>query len=387
MRIVFVAPFGLGQKSTIWARTLPLAQELTAQEHTVAILIPPWDTPGHAAQQWWEGDVRLVNVALRGGLPLILRRLLHEINEFKPDIVHIVKPIAHAGLVQWWLWQRRQFSSSSHPRIFLDVDDWEQAWLSVNTYPWPVARFLRGQEAWGIRHADAITAASRWLTARAHAYTPQTPVLYLPNGVTAPDPPPPSSVRRTANHDQQTVLFFSRFVEVEPDWLAAFWRALRTCKPRVRLCIAGNALQPGRKAQFQRALVRADAMSGVEMAGFVEPDQLSRMYARADCAIFPSQDTPLHAAKCSVRLATTLLHGVPVVASAVGQQAVYGAQGAAVLIPPDAAPAEFAAAVAAVLDQPHWRAQLGRQARAHLLDRFNWQRLGSELAQFYADNL
>ena len=34
-RIAFVAPFGLGQKTTVWARTLPLARYLAAQGHTV----------------------------------------------------------------------------------------------------------------------------------------------------------------------------------------------------------------------------------------------------------------------------------------------------------------------------------------------------------------
>ncbi len=49
--------------------------------------------------------------------------------------------------------------------------------------------FLDWQEEWGIRHADGITAASRWLVERAKAYAPETPILYLPNGVTLPAEP------------------------------------------------------------------------------------------------------------------------------------------------------------------------------------------------------
>ena len=77
-------------------------------------------------------------------------------------------------------------ASGRTPAILLDIDDWEQAWGPINGYPATTARFLAWQEEWGIRHADGITAASRWLVERAKAYTPETPVLYLPNGVTLP---------------------------------------------------------------------------------------------------------------------------------------------------------------------------------------------------------
>jgi hypothetical protein len=65
---------------------------------------------------------------------------------------------------------------------------------------------------------------------------------------------------------------------------------------------------------------------------------LPSLYPHIGCAIFPAQPTVLQQAKCSVRLATTLLSGVPVVASAVGEQAAYGAEGAANLVPAGALP-------------------------------------------------
>ncbi len=122
MRIVFVAPFGLGQKTTVWARTLPLARHLAGRGCQVTLLIPPWDTPSDAGRVWDDGGVRLINVALGGGLPLITARLLREIDRLQPDIVHLVKPRAYAGIVGWLLWQRRRWARRG-PRLLLDVDD------------------------------------------------------------------------------------------------------------------------------------------------------------------------------------------------------------------------------------------------------------------------
>ncbi len=183
MNILYVAPFGLGKKTTIWARTLPLARELVARGHRATIVIPPWDTPEDAGKTWEEDGVTLVNVALDGGIPLTVRRMLGEVARAQPDLVHIVKPRAHAGLVQWWLWRRRLWQRDNRPRLVLDVDDWEQAWAEINDYGPITARFLAWQEEWGLRHADGVTAASRWLEARVKAYAVGMPVLYLPNGV------------------------------------------------------------------------------------------------------------------------------------------------------------------------------------------------------------
>lgn len=417
MKIVFVAPFGLGQKTTVWARTLPLAQVLVTDDHHVTILIPPWDTPEQAGTTWTEQGVDLVNVRLTGGLPLITLRLLRHIRQLNPDIVHIVKPRIYAGLVQWWLWTRRLWSrfmnQSNRPQIFLDIDDWEQAWNTINHYHPLVARFLTWQEEWGIRHADAITAASRWLVKKARDYTPKTPVLYLPNGVPKlPTDSQISSVPRLSKQRQgknylceyaakksnkashlQKILYFTRFIEVEPDWLSEFWPALTARLSYVHLLVAGNALEPGREQLYQDAvrLVQeeqsaAQKLNQIEWLGFVDPETLPELYRSVQCAIFPARPIPLLQAKCSVRLATTLLCGIPVVASAVGQQAEYGSGGAAVLMPPDASPTEFAKAVSQLLAQPEQQQTLIKQAQLNLQRRFNWTDLGKKLEQFYDEN-
>ena len=399
LRIAFIAPFGLGQKTTVWARTLPLARFLARQGHVVTLLIPPWDTPKDAGKAWVEGGVQVINVALTGGIPATVLRLIHHLDAFRPQIVHIVKPRAHAGLVQWVLWQRRwwqPWGRKPSPRILLDVDDWEQAWAAINHYHPLVARFLAWQEEWGIRHADAITAASHWLVDRVQQYTPQTPVCYLPNGVVedfgaqrAPrildfglKETAPSTLAKIAREEQ--VLFVGRYVEVRPDWLAEFWCALAQLRPLARLTVFGDPLEAGRRERFQQRMTTLcpTAADKVTWPAY-DADLAQTLYAESVCAIFPSQKSPLHEAKSSVRLATTLLRGLPVVASAVGEQAYYGAAGTAHLVPAEASPAEFATEVATVLAAPAMRATLRQQARQRLLDNYHWEKLGAQLEAFY----
>lgn len=386
LRITFIAPFGLRQKTTVWARTLPLARFLAAQGHTVMGIIPPWDSPEDARKGWVDQGVQVVNVSLAGGLPAITARMMNEVDTFQPQIIHIVKPRAHAGLVQWLLWQRRQVLGTG-PRILLDVDDWEQAWAAINHYPPLVARFLAWQEEWGIRHADGITAASHWLVERVQHYTPQTPVCYLPNGVTAPDDcqlpeSPIASLEKGVATEQ--VLFFSRYVEVEPAWLAEFWCALASLRPAAQLLVFGDPLEPKRRVLFQQRMEIACPAAADKVTWLAYDAALMPMLsAQSGCVVFPSQQTPLHEAKCSVKLATTLLQGAPVVASAVGEQAHYGAAGAAHLVPAEATPAEFAAAVAQVLADPARQIALRQQGRQRLLETYDWAKLGARLEQFY----
>jgi len=397
LRICFVAPFGLGQKTTVWARVLPLARVLVTHGHKVTILIPPWDTPADSGKVWNDAGVRIVNVALGGGLLGLLWRLLREIRQRRPDIVHIVKPRAHAGLVQWWLWHVCRLPRAQGFKLLLDIDDWEQAWSEINEYGWLISRFLAWQEEWGIRHTDGITAASVWLVDRARAYAPESPIHYLPNGVAK------SAIEHATDSSystkEKTILYFSRMIEVQPSWLAKFVCALEEEEPNARLLIAGGGLNAERDRWFQaefdmhRAKVRAGINSTsqmqVEWLGLIPSNEITDLYIRATCAIFPAEDVPLQQAKCSVRLATTLLNGVPVIASAVGQQAEYGAERAAVLIDHRgqicADPASFSNAVVAVLREPEQQRDLVAAAQARLLSEYNWQKLGDSLADFYVE--
>jgi glycosyltransferase involved in cell wall biosynthesis len=78
------------------------------------------------------------------------------------------------------------------------------------------------------------------------------------------------------------------------------------------------------------------------------------------------------------------LHGVPVVASAVGEQASYGAHGAAQLVPATASAADFASATASLLRTPVAQREMISRARRHLRANYQWRDLAASLADFYA---
>lgn len=389
MNIVYAAPFGLRRKTSVWARTLPLAQHLVALGHQATILIPSWDSPEDAGAVTQEAGVVLEQVRLRGGTLPTVARMLRRIDALRPDIVHVVKPRAHAGLVQWWRWQRRNGRRMAGSRLVLDVDDWEQAWTPINRYPWPLARALAWQEEWGIRHAHAYTAASRWLIQKLEATAPHAPRLYLPNGVVPPRQPAagmalPTETGASAGADAPQILFFSRAVEIDPAWLAECWRRIRDTHPTAKLLWAGEPVQPHLAAAYERHLL---SLPGVQRLGYVDRDHLPHLYGQVSCAIFPADPIPLHQAKCSVRLATTLLHGVPVVASAVGEQAAYGANGAAHLVSAGASPAAFAEAVLQVLADPAQARAMVERAHRCLQETYSWAHLAKTLEAFYTNLL
>lgn len=379
LRIVFVAPFGLAHKTTVWARSLPLARELRRLGHDASIVVPPWDSPDDAGKIMTLDDVPVHNVLVGGGLPAVSLRLLRHIAQSAPDIVHVVKPRAYAGIVQWVSWQRRRTRAQRvpGPALILDIDDWEQPWAAINGYPWHVARFLAWQEEWGIRHADAITAASRWLAERAAQASPSIPVEYLPNGVD----PGAGPNRHEAPAGPPRVLWFTRFVETSPEWMAACWKAVQREIPEAALVIAGSALQPGREAAFFHALESLRT----ERLGYVERERIPALLDTVTCAVFPSEETPLLQAKCSVRLATVLQHGVPVVASAVGEQAAYGGEGAALLVAADAGPEEFARRVVELVRSPAQQSALRSVSRRRMAEQYAWTHLAARLDQLYED--
>jgi glycosyltransferase involved in cell wall biosynthesis len=282
------------------------------------------------------------------------------------------------------MWRLRQLRLAA-PTLLLDMDDWEQAWAPINRYPKITALFLAWQEEWGIRHADGLTTASRWLHRRAQEYAPTTPALYLPNGIADALLGESALPRRKETNSQKSVLFFTRYIEVTPIWLADFAAHLLNQDPQIRFVIAGEPLQPKviETLQSYFAIRNLHDPQQVEWLGAVAKDELPALLDRSVCAIFPAQPTTLQLAKCSVRLATTLLHGVPVVASAVGEQAQYGAEGAALLVPAEATPVEFSQAVLDLLADDDAQERMIAAARRRLAEHYSWRRLGEQLEAFY----
>ena len=131
---------------------------------------------------------------------------------------------------------------------------------------------------------------------------------------------------------------------------------------------------------------------------YVDPPTLATAINTTDCAIFPAADVPQNQAKCSVRLATTLMAGLPVVASAVGgikEVVVHGETG--YLVPlkqqsespfepsdPEQFSRDLAERINELMANPALREQFGRAGRARVVEKFSWTSIAMQTRNLYA---
>ncbi|MCB0211779.1 MAG: glycosyltransferase family 4 protein [Anaerolineae bacterium] len=393
MNIVFVGPFGLQPKGTMSVRALPLARALVKRGHRVTVLIPPWDDPDRTGQQWADGGVQVVNVPLLPGPPLIFEMrltltLVRYATALKPDVIHFFKPKAYAGLSHWLCrWLRRRGIIDS--RLVLDSDDWEQAWNDKLPYPgWQKKLFTR-QEQWGLRHADAVTVASRALEESARQ-AQSGPVVYVPNGavfegrINNPNADfTPQMVRMMWQLDESpTVLLYSRFLEFRLERIVSLVRRVAESMPAARWLIVGQGLD-GEDERLRQQLVEADLAAFVRFTGWLPVEQLAAHFQAANVAIFPYDDTPINRTKCSVKLIDLLLAGLPVVADAVGQNCEYIESGISGVLVPTEDDAAFAAVLIDVLGDPAKQRRLGQAAAAAIRQNYDWSDLALRVEQAY----
>ena len=189
MRIALVAPFGLRAKGTTRARVLPLARELARRGHTVAVFVPPYDSPEDSGRRWVDESVDVINLALprlgQGGAAWHLWlgwRLFHAVRAWQPDVAHVFKPKGPSGLAGALLWitrsktkDERRTTKESVIRpssLVVDSDDWEGAggWNDDprTGYSALQRRFFAWQERYGLSHADAWTVTSECLRRAGH---------------------------------------------------------------------------------------------------------------------------------------------------------------------------------------------------------------------------
>lgn len=383
-------------------RALPLAQALTRRGHQVTMLIPPWDDPTRAGQSWAEDGVPIVNVALPPRLPLLFhilltRTLVAQALALKPEIIHFFKPKAYAGLSHLALWWLRRLGGSSWCLV-VDEDDWEQAWNEISPYSAGQKKFFTWQEKWGLRHADAVTVASRALEKLVIAQRggDSAGVFYVPNGcrpqATADRRPPtatefPSPSTEAIRHRWQLgaaslILLYSRFLEFRLERIVRQVREVAAQLPQARWLIIGQGLQ-GEEKRLEALLAGAGLTEQVRFTGWLPVEELPAYFQAADVAIYPYDNTLINRTKCSVKLIDLLAAGLPVVADAIGQNVEYIQDGQSGLLTPPEDDAAMAAAVISLLRAPEQRQKLGQAARQHLEENFNWPYLAQIVEKAY----
>lgn len=390
MKLVFVGPFGMRPRGTMSVRALPLAKALAARGHTVTLLLPPWQNPEDAGQCEEADGVRVENLPLPRGVPgwfhlRLTLRLFRRTLALQPDVVHIFKPKAYAGLTHWLLRGLRR-----RLPVVVDTDDWEGpgGWNTLAPYPTLLKRFFTWQERWGLTHAGAVTVASRALQTLVWSLgVPPQRVYYLPNGVAWAGPP----VEPVA-HARPTVLLYTRFFEFG---LERLWRVLwqvREARPQARLLVVGQGLfgeekellALAREAGWRVSRKREpEPEADLVYAGWVKPETLPAHFAQADVALYPFSDTLVNRTKCPVKLLDLLAAGVPVVGEAVGQLAEMIVPGETGLLAPPGDDLGLAWAILALLDDPERRAAMRARAAADVRARFAWAQLAVEAEAAY----
>ncbi len=389
MHVVMIGPFGLRPRGTMSVRALPLARTLVERGHSVTLLLPPWQNPEDAGKSWDDSGVHIENVALPAGVPgwfhwRLTAALVQRAVALKPDVIHTFKPKAYAGLGHLAL--RRRFP------VVVDADDWEGygGWNDINPYPALLKRFFAWQERWGLKHAAAVTVASRALQTLVWAMGgPPERVFYLPNGCI----PRTVSPRAAEGKSRPTLLLYTRFFEYKVERLWRIVTGVRARIPDVRLWVVGKGffaeeetlLLLARAAGWRIAERTSPAPDAdLVYAGLVPPEDLPMHFAQADVALYPFDDTLLNRTKCPVKLLDLLAAGVPVVADAVGQVAESVRHGETGWLVSPGDETAFIEAVTMLLNNAPLRQSLGERAAHDARERFAWDILAPVAEAAYA---
>ncbi len=290
--------------------------------------------------------------------------------DWSPEVVHAFKPKGPSGLAAARLWRE-----ALRPALVVDADDWEGpgGWNDDPRldYPRVARRFFAWQERDGLSHADAWTVASACLRDRAAGFgADPARITLLPNGISAARVSAAPS-KREAKSD--TILLYTRFAGVRAADVAAIWALVREMRPSARLRIIGRGVA-GEEAMLSD-------LPGVEIAGWLPAEVLPEEFACAAVAMIPWADVPTNRARHSAKVLELMAAGMPLVATAVGELPNTLGMGGVIVPPADAG--AFAAALAALLDDPERREELGRAAQVRVAAHFTWERLAGVALEVY----
>jgi glycosyltransferase involved in cell wall biosynthesis len=279
----------------------------------------------------------------------------------------------------------------------LDTDDWEGrgGWSDVNPYPALWKALFDWQERWLARQAKVITVASRTLQAQVWGFGVHPGrVVYLPNGPDARlrSQPEPNRAQQSALRDKLGMeeALFALYLGHIPhgndlDLALEALAIVGDQVPEARLVIAGvgDGL-PALQAQAQQIGVS----NRVIFPGWVEPEEAPIYLAAADAVINPYRDTLINRAKCAGKVVAAMVAGKAVITSRVGENLAYIEDGQSGLLTEPGEASDLAQALRAVLSHPERAAELGRNARARIWEKYDWDaRIGKvEEAYWMAQN-
>ncbi|MEM7064805.1 MAG: glycosyltransferase family 4 protein [Cyanobacteria bacterium P01_B01_bin.77] len=283
--------------------------------------------------------------------------------KLRPDVLHVHWPFPHGVM----------------------------AWPASKLLNIPMVFSFHGGELLLARRFGFVADALRWLLPQAVGITVNSSftkglvkklrpcsVQVIPYGLTVEAK---AAIPRSCEQDP-TLLFVGRLDERKGvSYLLEALAALRQTRS-VRLRIVGAGILEHELKAYCHQL---NLDHCTDFLGFVTKADLVNEYASCDIFILPAiVDSKGDTEGLGIVMIEALAHGKPVVATAVGGISDVIKPGETGCLVPEKNPVALATAIAQLLDQPEWAAQLGRQGLADIQLRFGWSRIVELWRQVYA---
>jgi glycosyltransferase involved in cell wall biosynthesis len=395
VRIAFLCTSGLDNASPR-GRWLPIAREMAKRGHEMHLLLlhPTFDRIGsnergfalegvHIAyvgqmhvyglpgQRRFFDSAELATISLHSAAALARQAI-----RLKPDILHICKPQPINGLSGWLA------SRALNRPFYIDCDDYE---AEANRVDSEIQRsVIRWWEEHLPRHAAGVTVNTRFLLERCRSLgVTESHIACVPNGANAVkdtcwgDLPAPLQ----ALSGQPVVIYVGTLSTVahSVDLLLDAFALVLQQMSSARLLMVGD----GDDREVLRSQVqRLGIASAVHWVGRVLPEDTPRYFALATCSVDPVRDTPAARGRSPLKIAESLVAGVPVVTGNVGDRREMLADGqAGVLVKAGDASALAEGLMRALCDEA-LAVKMRRCAREHSQN-YAWSRLAERWMSIY----
>jgi glycosyltransferase involved in cell wall biosynthesis len=223
-----------------------------------------------------------------------------------------------------------------------------------------------------LARAARLTATSRYLAhvIASYLHTPR-PIDVVPFGVD-PDLFTPASIR-PARANIGTLRHLERQYGI--DVLINSLPIIGITHPQVHSHIGGNGTLA---SELQQQVEALDLATRVHFHGRIAYPEVPRFLQSLAVFAMPSRSESFGVAALEAQAC-----GLPVVASQVGGLPEVVADGTTgLLVPPDD-PSALANAIIALLDDPRWRASMGRAGRQWVLEHYQWQASVEQMLHIY----
>jgi L-malate glycosyltransferase len=288
------------------------------------------------------------------------RRVRTMVQELQPDLLHALHLTSYGFL-----------GALSGTRPFL-LSVWGTDVLEAPS----LTPFHRWLTRYALAHADAITATGLHLATETTRYTPSaTPVTVVPYGVDLER----FSLAQPSSRSDIVIGAASR---LSPEkglkyLVEAFAILRRRYGPRMRLRIAGEGPERG---SLEALIARLDLSDSVELAGWVEHEQLPTFLGGLDVFALPSTwegfgVSAVEASAVGLPVVASNIHGIP---DAV-RDGVTG-----LLVPPKS-PAAIATAVTRLVEDESLRRRMGLAGRAFVAREYDWKSNAAQMERIYED--